>query len=83
LGRSPKVRRSKLRVVRPREDHSRPSEEDKWQRSGDLVSSTVRRIRVLRLEALSHEWRGHERIIAIHPRRTGDKDPDLMSSEVR
>jgi hypothetical protein len=43
----------------------------------------VRHIRVPILEALSHEWRGHERIIAVHPRRTGGRDLDLVSSEVR
>jgi hypothetical protein len=30
---SPNIGGSKSRVARPREDHSRPSEEDRWQRS--------------------------------------------------
>jgi hypothetical protein len=38
-GRSPKVGYSKSRVARPREDLNRPSEEDRWQKSRDLVSS--------------------------------------------
>jgi hypothetical protein len=70
-------------VARPHEDHSRPSEEDRWQRSEDLVSSVVRQIRVPRLEVLSREWRGHERIRAIHLKRTGGKDrEDLVNSGV-
>jgi hypothetical protein len=44
--RSPKVGCSKSRVVKPREDQSRPSEEDRWQRSRDLVNSEVHRVRV-------------------------------------
>jgi hypothetical protein len=41
-GRSPKVGRSKSRVAKLREDQSHPSEEDRWQRSRDLVNSEVR-----------------------------------------
>jgi hypothetical protein len=84
LGRSPKVGCSNSRVVRPQEDHNRPSEEDRWQRYGDLMSSAVRRIRVPRLEVLIHEWRGHERIRAIHLKRTGGRDrEDLANLRVR
>jgi hypothetical protein len=61
-GRSPKVGRFNSRVARPREDLSRPSEEDRWQRSRDLVSSEARGVEVQKLDALIREWRGHERI---------------------
>jgi hypothetical protein len=36
-GRSPKVGCPKSRMEKPREDQSRPSEEDRWQRSRDFV----------------------------------------------
>jgi hypothetical protein len=49
-------------VAKPREDQSRPSEEDRWQRSRDLVSSEVREVEVQKLDAPSREWRSHERI---------------------
>jgi hypothetical protein len=39
---SPKVGCSKSRVAKSRKDPSRPSEEDRWQRSRDLVNSEVR-----------------------------------------
>jgi hypothetical protein len=77
LGRSPKIGGSKSRVMKPREDQSRPSEKDRWQRSGDLVSSEVRWVEVQRLEVPSREWRSHERIRAVHPRRTGGRDPEI------
>jgi hypothetical protein len=76
-GRSPKVGRSKSRVAKLREDQSRPSEEDRWQRSRDLVSSEVRGVEVQKLDAPSREWRSHERIRAVHPRRTGGRDPGI------
>jgi hypothetical protein len=61
-GRSPKVGCFNSRVARPREDLSRPSEEDRWQRSRDLVSSEARGVEVQKLDALSHEWRSGERL---------------------
>jgi hypothetical protein len=46
-GRSPKVGCFKSRVARLREDLSRPSEEDRWQRSRDLdLNSGARRVEV-------------------------------------
>ena len=59
-GRSPKVGCSKSRLAKPREDQSRPSEEDRWQRSRDLVNSEVRRVRTQELGALNREWRNRE-----------------------
>jgi hypothetical protein len=43
-------------------DPSRPSEEDRWQRSRELVNSEVREMGVQKLDDPSREWRGHERI---------------------
>jgi hypothetical protein len=54
-GKSPKVGCSKSRVAKPREDQDHPSEEDKWQRSRDLVNSEVRKVRAQRLGAPSRE----------------------------
>jgi hypothetical protein len=76
-GRSPKVGCSKSRMAKPREDQSRPSEEDRWQRSRELVNSEVREVGVQKLDAPSREWRSHERIRAVHPRRTGGRDPGI------
>jgi hypothetical protein len=61
-GKSPKFGCSKSRVAKPREDPSRPSEEDRWQRSRDLATSEVREVRAQSLDAPSREWRSHERI---------------------
>jgi hypothetical protein len=49
-------------VNRGKMDQSRPFEEDRWQRSRDLVSSEVRGVGVQKLDAPSREWRSHERI---------------------
>jgi hypothetical protein len=49
-----------------REDPSRPSEKGRWQRSRDLATSKARGVKVQKLDALSREWRGHERIRAVH-----------------
>jgi hypothetical protein len=54
-GESPKVGCSKSRVVKWREDRDHPSEEDRWQRSKDLVNSEVRKVRAQGLGAPSHE----------------------------
>jgi hypothetical protein len=62
-------------VAKPREDLSHPSEEDRWQRSRELVNSEVREVGVQKLDTPSREWRGYERIRAVHPRRTGGRDP--------
>jgi hypothetical protein len=62
-------------VNRGKKDPSRPSEEDRWQRSRELVNSEVREVGVQKLDAPSREWRSHERIRAVHPRRTGGRDP--------
>jgi hypothetical protein len=51
---------STSRVVKSRENHSRPSEEDRWQRSRDLANSKVRKVRTQRLGAPSREWRNRE-----------------------
>jgi hypothetical protein len=51
---------STLRVAMSRENHSRPSEEDMWQRSRDLVNSEVLMVRAQELGAPSREWRNHE-----------------------
>jgi hypothetical protein len=45
-------------MAKPREDQSRPSEEDRWQRSRDLVSSEVRGVGVQAFGAPSRETRG-------------------------
>jgi hypothetical protein len=47
-------------VAKSQEDRDRPFEEDKWQRSRDLVNSEVRKVRAQELGAPSHEWRSHE-----------------------
>jgi hypothetical protein len=54
-GRIPKVGCSKLQMAKPREDQSHPSEEDRWQRSRDLVNSKVRRVRVQEFDSPSRE----------------------------
>ena len=54
-GKSPKVGCSKSRVAKPREDLSRPSEEDRWRRSRDLTNSEVRKVRAQRLGAPGRE----------------------------
>jgi hypothetical protein len=69
-GKSPKFGCSKSRVAKPREDPSRPSEEDRWQRSRDLATSEVREVRAQSLDAPRCEWRSHERIGTVHLRRT-------------
>jgi hypothetical protein len=76
-GKSPKFGCSKSRVAKPREDQDRPSEEDRWQRSRDLATSEVREVRAQSLDAPSREWRSHERIRTVHPRRTGGRDPGI------
>jgi hypothetical protein len=76
-GRSQKVGCSKSQVAKPREDQSRPSEEDRWQRSRDLVSSEVHWVGVQNLDAPSREWRSHERIRVVHPRRIGGRNPGI------
>jgi len=76
-GKSPKVGRFKSRVAKPREDLSRPSEEDRWQRSRDLATSEVREVRAQSFDAPSREWRSHERIRTVHPRRIGGRDPRI------
>jgi hypothetical protein len=62
---------------RGKKDLSCPSEEDRWQRSRDLVSSDVHRVGVQKLDSPSCEWRSHERIRAIHPRRIGGRYPGI------
>jgi hypothetical protein len=57
-GRSPKVGCSKSRMAKPREDQSCPSEEDRWQKSMDLVNLEVRRVRVQAFGTPSRETRG-------------------------
>jgi hypothetical protein len=64
-GRSPKVGCSKSRMAKPREDQSRPSEEDRWQRSRDLVNSEVRRVRVQAFGTPSRETRGARKKVAV------------------
>jgi hypothetical protein len=46
---------STSRVAKSRENRSRPSEEDRWQRSRDLMNSEVRRVRAQELGAPSRE----------------------------
>jgi hypothetical protein len=38
-----------------------PSEEDRWQRSKDLVNSEVLRVRTQTLDTLSHEYTSSEK----------------------
>jgi hypothetical protein len=64
-GRSPKVGCSKSRMAKPREDQSRPSEEDRWQRSRDLVNSEVHRVRVQVFGTPSRETRGARKKVAV------------------
>ena len=54
-GKSPKVGCSKSRVAKPRENQDHPFEEEKWQRSRDLVNSEVHKVRAQRLGAPSRE----------------------------
>jgi hypothetical protein len=42
-------------VAKSRENRSHPSEEDRWQRSRDLMKSEVRKVRAQRLGAPSRE----------------------------
>jgi hypothetical protein len=58
-------------------DQIRPSKEERWKKSRDLMSSEVCGVGVQNLDAPSHEWRSHERIRAIHPRRTGGRNPGI------
>jgi hypothetical protein len=44
---------STSRVAKPGENHSRPSEQERWQRSRDLANSEVRRVRAQRLSTPS------------------------------
>jgi hypothetical protein len=44
---------STSQVAKSRENHSRPLEEDGWQRSRDLANSEVRKVRAQRLGAPS------------------------------
>jgi hypothetical protein len=53
---------STSRVVKSRENRSHPSEEDRWQRSMDLVNLEVRKVRAQRLGALSHEKKNSEEL---------------------
>jgi hypothetical protein len=46
---------STLQVAKSQENRSRPSEEDRWKRSRDLVDSEVHRVRAQRLGAPSRE----------------------------
>jgi hypothetical protein len=46
---------SASRVTKSRENHSRPSKEDRRQRSRDIVNSKVHRVRAQELGAPSHE----------------------------
>jgi hypothetical protein len=48
------------RVAKSREDQNHLSEEDRWQRSRDLVNSEVRKVRAQELGAPSREWRNRE-----------------------
>ena len=41
---------------RGKKDQSHPSEEDRWQRSRELVNSEVREVGVQKLDALSRKW---------------------------
>jgi hypothetical protein len=59
-GKSPKFGCSKSRVVKPREDPSHPSEEDRWERLRDLVNSGVCRVNAQVVGVKIHEARGHE-----------------------
>jgi hypothetical protein len=43
------------RVEKLREDQDHPFEEDRWQRSRDLINSKVRKVRAQELGAPSHE----------------------------
>jgi hypothetical protein len=54
-GKSPKVGCSNSGVAKPREDQDRPSKEDRWQRSRDLVNSEIRKVRAQRLDPPSRE----------------------------
>jgi hypothetical protein len=64
-------------VAKPQKDSSHPSEEDRWQRSRELVNLEVHEIGVQKFDAPSREWKSHERIRAVHPRRIGCKDPRI------
>jgi hypothetical protein len=44
-----------------REAVSHPSEEDRWQRSKDLVNLEDRRVRTKTLDTLSHEYASSEK----------------------
>jgi hypothetical protein len=67
-----------------REDRSRPSVEDRWQRSRDLVNSGVRRTKAQALGVPSHELRSGERIGTVHLKRMRGRDQgDLTNLGVR
>jgi hypothetical protein len=61
-------------VANWREDRSRPSVEDRWQRSRDLVNSGVRRTKAQALGVPSHERRSGERIGTVHLKRMRGRD---------
>jgi hypothetical protein len=46
---------STSRVAKSQENCSHPSEEDRWQRSRDLMNSEVHKVRAQSLGAPSHE----------------------------
>jgi hypothetical protein len=76
------------RVENSREDQSRPSKEDRWQRSRDLTNLEVRKVRAQRLGAPSHKVvksRGAEKVVGSTSRRTvGSGTPSrIMHLEVR
>jgi hypothetical protein len=84
-GKSPKVGCSKSRVAKSREDQDRPSEEDRWQRSRDLVNSEVRKVRAQRLGAPSREWRSREEETDHWIQRMGgplDQEPHRLRAQI-
>jgi hypothetical protein len=76
-------------VAKWREDLSRPSGEDRWQRSRDLANSGVRRVKaqVLVFKVARREYAKREVARgsgAVHLRRTGgERSKDLANSGAR